>query len=113
MVGQELAQDLGGLGGEEWGPLQPPRPLCPSFLLSNEGESKWQTRTRILAHKARGRRPRRQGQEKQSSEPVQGTERRGQRDRRARDSKAPRRALEGGYQGTGWEREDKSLILRT
>ena len=35
------------------------------------------------------------------------------REERARDSKAPMRALEGGYQGTGWEREDKSLILRT
>lgn len=62
MVGQELAQDLVGLGGEEGGPLQPPGPLCPPFLLSNEGESKWQTRIRILAHEARGRRPRRQGQ---------------------------------------------------
>lgn len=62
MVGQELGWGQEGLGGEEWGPLQPPCPLCPPFLLSCEWEPKKQTRTRILEQEARGRRPRRQGQ---------------------------------------------------
>lgn len=109
MDGQEHGWGREGLGGQEWGPLQPPCPLCPQFLLSREGEPKRQTRTRILKHEAKWKGPRGRARKEQDLEPVQGAERREQRERRTRNSEVSRRALGSRCQGTGWERENRVL----